>query len=458
MSRKPLILICDDNSDLLRSLQLSLRNQFEVHTSSTVMAAKALAGKHDYDAAVIDLNFEGQEHDGVDLVGHMNQESPGTFLLILSGDPSTKRVVQAHRQRHFAFIYKDKDFFEPLLLALNRAVQLKEAREKRSPGKYLTRSPAVKHVLEMADRILRANTDSAILILGETGTGKEFLAQHIAAQMGKPLVAANMASIPKDTAESVLFGHERGAFTGAVTNKVGLIETANGGIFFLDEIGESSSAVQAKLLRVLQEKEVQPLGSTRTRKVQVRFIAATHRNLDTMVGDGAFRLDLLQRLNTFVLRLPTLKERPEDILLYTELFLEEAAEDQAGFSITPDGVQALLSYSWPGNIRELKSVIQRIVILSPRRVVDEKAVHDALCMGREESPEITGRVAALSANLKRDELLRALEESKGNKRMAAQKLKISEATIYRWIQEFGLASFKSSGIPHGKDLQQEATS
>lgn len=451
---KPLILICDDNADLLRSLQLSLRNQFEVHTSSTVMAAKSLVSKHEYDAAVIDLSFEGQEQDGVDLLDHMNKKSPSTFLLILSGDSSTKRVVQAHRQRHFAFIYKDKDFFEPLLLALNRSVQIKDAQEKRASGRYLTRSPNVKSVLEMADRILRANSDSAILILGETGTGKEFLAKHIATQQGKALVAANMASVPKETAESVLFGHERGAFTGAVTNKIGLIESASGGIFFLDEIGESSPAVQAKLLRVLQEKEVQPLGATRARKIHVRFIAATHRNLDAMVEEGSFRLDLLQRLNTFVLRLPTLKERPEDILLYTEIFLEEATEGEAHYTVTPEGVQALLSYSWPGNVRELKSVIQRIVILSPRRVVDAEAVRDALHLGKEESPGEVSRVAAVSANIKRDELLRALDESNGNKRMAAQKLKISEATIYRWIQEFGVASYRSNTSPSAKQTQE----
>jgi DNA-binding NtrC family response regulator len=274
--------------------------------------------------------------------------------------------------------------------------------------------------------------------LGETGSGKEFLAQHIAQGLKKRLVAANMGSIPRETAESVLFGHERGAFTGAVTNKIGLIESADGGIFFLDEIGECSPAVQAKLLRVLQEREVQPLGSNKTRKIHVRFIAATHQDLNTMVEDGRFRLDLLQRLNTFVLRLPPLRERLEDILLYANLFLEQAAEGDRPYSITPDGEATLLAHTWPGNIRELKNVIERIVVLSNKRVIDAETVNGAISMGRKLENAPAGRMEAVQSNFRRDEIIKALRETQGSKRQAAIRLGVSEATLYRWIGDLGL--------------------
>jgi DNA-binding NtrC family response regulator len=439
MRDRPLILICDDDPEVLKSLQLGLRSQFEIHTAQQVPQAKALASRHDYDAAVIDLNFEGQELDGIHLLDHLSRKSPGTYLIVLSGDTSVKRVVEANRRRLFEFILKEGEFFENLILSLKRVTQLKFAREEQSIRRYVSNSPKVKDVLQKADRILRAKTDSSILIFGETGSGKEFLAQHIALNLKKPVVAANMASIPRETAESILFGHERGAFTGAISNKIGLIEAADGGIFFLDEIGECSPAIQAKLLRVLQEKEVQPVGSNKSRKVRVRFLAATHRDLDAMVAGGEFRLDLLQRLNTFVLRLPPLRERPEDILLYTDLFLAECADEGRRYSVAPDGVQCLLEYNWPGNIRELRSVIQRIVVLSNKLVLDSETVTAAIDLGK--LPTARKPFEAVQESVRRDELMKALVETGGNRRLASKKLGVSQATIYRWIQDFGLGTF-----------------
>ncbi len=440
MSELPLILIADDDVALSRALQLRLKSCYEVHAASTVSQAKALAAKYEYAAVIVDLNFEGQELDGIHLIDHLSKERPGTFLIVLSGDTQVKRVVEALRRRLFEFIHKEGDFFGALATALGRAAQMASWRGSLA-GKFLSESRVVADVLSKVERIVRLQPDAPIMILGETGSGKEFLAQYIAALTKKKLIAANMAAIPKETAESVLFGHERGAFTGAVTNKIGLIEAAGIGIFFLDEIGESSPAVQAKLLRVLQEKEVQPLGSTSTRKVKAQFIAATHRDLEKMVMEGTFRLDLLQRLGAFVLRLPPLRERPEDVLLYTNLFLEELAENAATrYSLSAEGAQALLAHSWPGNVRELRNVIQRIVVLSDRFVVDGEAVAEAL--GRQVSlPSVMNNVGVLENNVRRDALMKALGETSGNKRLAAKTLGISEATIYRWVQEFGLRSF-----------------
>lgn len=438
MISKPLVLICDDDSEILQSLHLSLRSSFDIHTANSVSKAKLLTEKNSYDAAIVDLNFEGQELDGIDLLDFLGKASPGTFVVVLSGDSSVKRVVEAMRRKLFAFIHKDGEHFDKLVSALTRATQLKIASREKSAQQYLTQSPLVKELLKKAEMIFRSNSESPILIMGETGSGKEFLAQHIAHNLRSKLVAVNMGSIPKDMAESILFGHEKGSFTGAIANKIGLFESANGGTLFLDEIGESSAAIQAKLLRVLQEKEIQPLGSNRTRKVDVRIIAATHRELESMVSEGTFRLDLLQRLNTFILRLPPLRERPEDVVFYTNLFLSELNEEGIKFNLTEDGISELLAYRWPGNIRELKSVIERIVVLSNKININKEVVAEAINLGKSHSTKEIKKIEVISNNAKREELIKALAEFSNNKRLAARSLGISEATIYRWIENFGL--------------------
>ena len=438
MNQKPLILICDDDSEMLRTLNLSLRSFYEVVTANSVTRAKELSERYDFDAAIVDLNFEGQEYDGVHLIDFLSKQTPATFLIVLSGDTSTRRIVEAMRRNLFEFVVKDENYFERLVKALKGAAQMRMAKKGKAIQKYLTQSPAVKKLLEKVELIARSDSNAPILILGESGTGKEYMAQHIALNLGVHAVTANMGCIPKETAESILFGHERGAFTGAITNKAGLIETAHNGLFFMDEVGEASSSTQTKLLRVLQEKEVQPLGSNKTKKINVRFIAATNCDLEKMVEDGTFRLDLLQRLNTFVLRLPALRERPEDILFYANLFISEMSHDGQRFSITPDGEQELLSYSWPGNIRELRNVIERIIVLSLKHIIDKETVCEAIKLGRTPSEDKVTPAQIAQNNARRDELIKALNEAKGNKRAAALSLKVGEATIYRWVKEFNL--------------------
>lgn len=438
MNIKPKILICDDDSEILQTLHLSLRSCFDVVTANNVDKAKKLVSEMDFDAAVIDLNFEGQEVDGIHLLDFMNKESAGTFLIVLSGDTSTRRIVEATRRKHFQFIVKDSDYFESLLGSLKNATQLSVASRTQAQTKYLTQSDAVKTLLKQVDTIIRSNSEAPILILGETGTGKEFLAQHIALNLKMKAVAANMGCIPKEMAESILFGHERGAFTGAVANKAGLIETAHNGLFFLDEIGECSSSVQAKLLRVLQEKEVQPLGSNKSKKINVRFIAATHRDLNKLVSENSFRLDLLQRLNTFVFKLPALRERPEDIIFYANLFIDELSREGDRFFLTPDGENELLAHRWQGNIRELRNVIERIIVLSNKTTIDKAVVIEAIGYGQSAHELSLTRADVVETNARKEEVIKTLNEFNGNKRKAAVSLGISEATLYRWLKEFKL--------------------
>ena len=438
MNIKPKIFICDDDLEILQTLHLSLRSSFDVVTANNVEKAKKLVAETDFDAAVIDLNFEGQEEDGIHLLDFMNKESAGTFLIVLSGDTSTRRIVEATRRKHFQFIVKGEDYFNSLLIALKNATQLSVANRMQAQAKYLTQSSAVKKVLKEVEAIIKSPSQAPVLILGETGTGKEFLAQHIAHNLKMKAVAANMGCIPKEMAESILFGHERGAFTGAVANQTGLIETAHNGIFFLDEVGECSSSVQAKLLRVLQEKEVQPLGSNKSKKINVRFIAATHRDLNKLVSEGSFRLDLLQRLNTFVLKLPPLRERPEDIIFYANLFIEQLSRSGDRFFLTPDGENELLAHRWQGNIRELRNVIERIIVLSSKTTIDKATVAEAIGYGQSASDQNLTRADVVETNARKEEVIKTLNEFNGNKRKAAISLGISEATLYRWLKEFNL--------------------
>lgn len=444
MTSKPNILICDDDSEMLQTLHLSLRSNFNVQTANNVQKAKNIIETNDFDAAVIDLNFEGQVHDGVHLLDFISKKTPGTFLIVLSGDTMTKRIIEATRRRLFEFIVKDENYFESLLSSLKRATQLSASRKEQAQIKYRTQSSAVKDMLSKVDTILRSQTEAPILILGETGTGKEFLAQHIALNLNLKAVTANMGCIPKEMAESILFGHERGAFTGALTNKTGLIETAHNGLFFLDEIGECSSSVQTKLLRVIQEKEVHPLGSNKNKKINVRFIAATHRDLNELVTKGDFRLDLLQRLNTFVLKLPALRERPEDIIFYANLFIEDLSQDKTRFYLTPDGERELLSYRWPGNIRELRNVIERIIVLSSKHCIDKNVVLEAIKSGHPQSESLVTKAEIVESNARKEEVIKTLNEFRGNKRKAALSLGVSEATLYRWLKDFNLTQSMSA--------------
>lgn len=445
MRERPLILLCDDDLQILKGLKLSLQSNFDIHISSTVSEAKAKIKNHEYDAAIIDLNFEGQEFDGVHLLDYFGKTSPGTYLIVLSGDQSVRRVVEATRRKLFQFIHKDGEYFSDLHSSLTRATQLKKAKEEQAIQKYLTNSPAVKNILKLAERIILKDQEAPILILGETGTGKEFLVRHIAENMKKKLVSANMATIAKETAESNLFGHERGAFTGAVQNKIGLIESANNGLFFLDEIGDCTLDIQAKLLRVLQEKEVMPLGSNRARGINVNFIAATHKNLNEMALDGNFRDDLLQRLNTFVLRIPPLRERPEDIIFYANLYLEECGDDGVRYTISNDGAEVLLSYKWPGNIRELKSVIQRFIVLSNKTVLNAEAARSAIGIGELVPQKTATTIIEVKENtIKKDEVLKAILSFNGNKQEAANYLGISLRTLQRWITKFDLTQTLTS--------------
>jgi transcriptional regulator with GAF, ATPase, and Fis domain len=317
--------------------------------------------------------------------------------------------------------------------------------EARGRGRVVGVSGSWRDVLHHVGRV--APSDTTVLVTGESGTGKEIVARLVrqgSPRAARPFVAVNCAALPEQLLESELFGHEKGAFTGAVVQKIGRIEQAAGGTLFLDEVAEMSPLVQAKLLRVLEEREFQRLGGTRPLKADVRVIAATNRALAAAIARGAFREDLFYRLNVFEIRIPALRERPADVLPLAESFLEELGETMGrpAAGISKDAREALLAYRWPGNVRELRNAIERAILLCDGGLITREHLPIA---AREGSAAVAGLVATpvhdgldLEA-MERGYVERALRDARGNKSKAARLLGISRAQLYSRIEKFGLA-------------------
>lgn len=429
---KPTILLADDDRDILESNQFLLSDSYTVEIASSVTNAKNILMNTEIDVAVIDLNFEGHAEDGIDLIDFIQDEKSEIPFIILSSDKDTKRVVEAMRRPHVEFVMKDEDSEKNL----RDAIELALANKKSNIGRgvvFQSESPTIKKLLFKLDQVLLSTSTAPIMIRGETGTGKEYLAKYIASKLNKKLVAANMASIPKETAESELFGHRKGSFTGAINDKKGLLEESHNGVFFLDEIGDCSEDIQTKLLRVIQEGEIRPMGDVVTKKINFRFIAATHQNLEAMVETKEFREDLQYRLSTFTFTIPPLRERPEDIVYFTKQFVKELKHDEY-FRIDPEGLEILKDYDWPGNVRELRNVIERVIVFSKRRCLDVETALMALNKNVKDFQCTSGdRIYS------KDEIATALIKVKGNRQNAAVLLQVHKTTLHRWIKKFDLS-------------------
>ena len=442
------ILLVEDEAKLRTLLADALRDEgHDVVDTGSPRGAQRLLDERPFDVLVVDNLMP--ELTGLELIRSLVSSAPAgerPQILMMTAHATVESAIEAMKLGAIDYLQKPFEVDE-LLVVVARALDdhrvrsqhrylLSEREEEFNHYGIVGRSRRMQDVIQTAEMV--AETKSTVLITGETGTGKELVARAIhdrSAQRAMPLVKVNCAAIPENLLESELFGHVRGAFTGAATNKKGRFALADGGSIFLDEIGTMSPALQAKLLRVLQEREFEPLGSERTQRVDVRVIAATNRDLRQMVADGRFLEDLYYRLHVIPIVIPPLRERREDIPVLVEHFVRKHAQ-RAGKTVgglAPDALAALQAYGWPGNVRELENTIERAVVLSRSPVLDRSVL---FLPGAAAAPAAGLPSLSLRQNLdwaERETVRRALESSGGVKKDAAEAMGISQRALSYYL-------------------------
>lgn len=457
------ILIVDDESSLRTALFRVLDRQgYQVITANCKKEAEMLSQTEQaLDLALIDLRLP--DGDGLELMALLKQHNPILQTIILTGFGTIEGAVQAVQRGAFHFITKPFSVDE-LLSIVNKALthmqlqqensQLRSAlHQKYQFDNIIGQSAEIRSVLEMIERV--CSTDSTVLVTGESGTGKELVAKAIhynSPRANKPFVPINCGAIPGELLESELFGHIKGAFTGAIANRVGRFEMADGGTLFLDEIGDMSPNLQVKLLRVLQERKFEPVGSAKTVEANVRIIAATNSNLEKAVEEGRFREDLYYRLNVIPIAIPALRDRKSDIPLLIHHFIDSfnRSKDRRILGLVPDALQLLVNYNWPGNIRELENLMERLAILKsnglieiedlPERYRTGSGVRKPMGAGAEkvEIPDAGMDFNSAVDAFENALILQALEKTGWNRNQAALLLKLNRTTLVEKIKKKGL--------------------
>ena len=453
MANRGSILLVDDEEKILKALGRALRAAgHEVIETTSPRDAQRLLAERPFDVMLVDNVMP--QLSGLDLIREYVSSTPEgerPQILMMTAHATVESAIEAMKLGALDYLQKPFEIDE-LLVVVTRAI---DHQRLRTEYRYLRserdeqfdhygivgRSRVMEEIIQRAERV--AETKSTVLITGETGTGKELVARAIhnrSAQRDMPLIRVNCAAIPESLLESELFGHVRGAFTGAATTKKGKFALADGGTIFLDEIGTMSPALQSKLLRVLQEREFEPLGSERTEKIDVRVIAATNRDLRQMVAEGKFQEDLFYRLNVIPIELPPLRERRDDIPALVDHFLKKHAQ-RTGRRIEriDDGVLAQLQqYDWPGNVRELENVIERAVVLSTGPVITARAIS---VLGSAAPPSSGLPSLKLRQNIEwveKETIRRALESARGVKKDAAELMGISQRALSYYLAKYRL--------------------
>ena len=447
----PRILVIDDEERMAEIVGMVLRRDgFEVATCTNSKVALERHDQDPFDLVLTDLRMPAP--DGLEVLRHIRATSPETPVILFTAHATISNAIEA--LRHGAFDYIQKPFDnEALRACVRRALELNrlsrenrylraELRQRHALGDIVASSDAMTAVLDLVRRAARS--PATVLVTGESGTGKELIARAVHFQSDRvagPFVAVNCKAFAEGLLESELFGHERGAFTGADRTRKGLFEEAGGGTLFLDEIGEISESFQAKLLRVLQEREIRRIGDDQTRPIDVRIVVATNRDLQKEVAEGRFREDLFFRLAVIPIRIPALRERPEDILPLARHFLvEHQRASGRRFEMLGHEIEALLlAHSWPGNVRELENAIERAVVLA-----DSESLRPGdllLSSGAGLADDSGGESETLQAELDQA-TIRAIEAalaaSGGAKSDAARRLGIDRTTLYRLIRKYAL--------------------
>ncbi|MCK9384036.1 MAG: sigma 54-interacting transcriptional regulator [Nevskia sp.] len=435
MSTRPILLV-DDDTKILRVLTLRLETEgYEVVVADS--ADSALQRIRDARPRLVLADLRMPDVDGIELLNRIQAREPGLPVVILSAHGDVPETVRAMQAGAVDFLTKPIDR-DRLLECLHDHLDRHDAPpvQRNWAEGLVTRSPQMDAVLDDASRVARTN--AAVLITGASGSGKELLARAIhraSTRSGRPFIAINCTAVPAELLESELFGHRRGAFTGAHADHPGLFRAADGGTIFLDEIGDMPTELQAKLLRVLQEREIRPVGETRTTAVDVRVISATHCDLEARMQAGAFREDLFYRLNVVRLRLPPLDARREDIpLLVVNRLCELAARGGSRHVFSPEALNLLVSAPWPGNVRQLLNVVEQSVALAPGRVIGAALVRR--CLG--ETPSNPQSFDEARAEFTRAYLVQLLDVASGNVSQAARLAGRNRSDFYKLLGRYGI--------------------
>jgi DNA-binding NtrC family response regulator len=464
------LLIVDDEESLRDMLSILLAGcGAETSTAGNGRQALSLLESRSFDAIITDISMPVM--DGHELLRQVRASHPEVPVIMMTAvNKDIADAVQAIKEG--AFDYIQKGFFnnEEFLRRVVNAVERKRLREENLRLKtrlaaeggapmIVGRSERVQAILSVVDRV--APTGSTVLITGESGVGKELVAQTLHRNSGRtgPFLTVNCGAFPDDLLESELFGHARGAFTGAIGDKRGLFEEADGGTLFLDEVGEMSPAMQVKLLRVLQEGTFRPVGTTEERSTSVRIVTATNRDLEAMTRENEFREDLYYRINVIPIHVPPLRDRAEDIQAMVAHFVAtlSADMDKDIRQVTPEALEALERYSWPGNVRELRNVIERSLALATSDVLDYETLPERVREGRMAAPAASSVAAVdegLPEGLRLDDYLddirrrciqAALKDCGGNQTRAAERLQVTFRSLRYYVQKYGLRPGTSSG-------------
>lgn len=443
------ILLVEDDITFSKTLEGFLKKHgHQVNLSTGLKSATELLKKVKFDLLLLDYRLP--DGTGLDILKHARENSVVCPAIIMTSFNDVRTAVSAMRSGAFNYITKPVNPDEFLLVvkeALGKKVEQSTpdapAIKKADQPTFIEGASPMSQKLQEHIKLV-APTDMSIIIEGESGTGKEFAARSIHKQSkrsNKPFMAIDCGALSKELAASELFGHEKGAFTGAQTDKRGVFEAANGGTLFLDEVGNLSYDVQVKLLRAIQERVVQPVGSNKQINVDVRILAATNEDLQKNVTNGKFREDLYHRLNEFKIFVPPLRERDSDVKEFVKHFISEANNDlnRKVENLAPDVWRVIETYDWPGNLRELKNVVRRLVLLTPGDVAGKSSLPEEMFMTLNRSTTAPGKdLKALQENTEKELITRTLEEVKYNKSKAARMLNIDRKTLYSKMERYGI--------------------
>lgn len=431
---QPLALVIDDEPDICELLTLTLsRMDIRTESAADVQSAKTLLGKHKFDLCLTDMRLP--DGDGLELVEWMQSNASGVPVAVITAHGNVETAVQALKLGAFDFISKPLDLGN-LRSIIEKALRVRVAAHEDG-SELLGESPQMQELRAMIDKVSRSQ--APVHISGESGTGKELVARLIhesGPRAEAPFVAVNCGAIPGELMESEFFGHRKGSFTGAINDKAGLFQCSENGTLFLDEIADLPLAMQVKLLRVIQEKKVRPVGASQEESVDVRILSATHRNLAEMVAADEFREDLYYRINVIELHVPALRERGDDVLLLADFILQRL---DAAASLDESARATLLNYAFPGNVRELENMLERAVTLCSSGTISasDLQTRPAAEAGTVKAP-LAGKLGDQVEDIQRQAIVEALEKTRYNKTAAAKLLGLSFRQLRYRIKKLGI--------------------